>query len=103
MAYLRIDGDKESSMCADQRRRFDTTSAADKVLELLAKLGDRGLDGPTRPVGQAANRRARHDADGVADFLENVQIFHPALAATDAFDNLQHPAGALATRRALAA
>ena len=38
-----------------------------------------------------------------ATSIEDVQIFQPALAAADAVDDLEHPAGALAARRTLAA
>src|SRR5207237_6769826 len=42
-------------------------------------------------------------ANLVADFIENLQDLYPALAAADAVHDLQHPAGALAARRTLAA
>ena len=68
-----------------------------------AELADGVLDRPAGAVGQAADRRARHDADLVADLFEDVQVLQPALAAADAVDDLQHPAGAFAAGRTLAA
>ena len=39
----------------------------------------------------------------VADLVEDLQVFEPALPAAHAVRDLQHPAGPLAARRALAA
>src|SRR5207249_4789287 len=88
---------------ADQRRLRAPLAAADVFLELAAELLDRVLHRPASPVREAADRRARHDADAVADLFQNLEVFKPALAALDALANLQHPAGPFAARRALAA
>src|SRR5947199_6217674 len=73
-------------------------AAADVLLELTPELADGGLHRPARPVGQPADRRARHDADLVADLLQDGQVLLAPLAAADAVHDLEHPAGALAAR-----
>ena len=47
---------------------------ADVLFELVAELADRVLDRPGGAVGQTADRRARNDADRVADFQQQLEI-----------------------------
>src|SRR5262245_47662896 len=75
----------------------------DVGLELGAELPDGELDRPAGAVRQAADGRPRHDANPVADLLEDGQVVVPALPAADAVDDLVHPARALAAGRALPA
>src|SRR5207253_2821044 len=77
--------------------------AAEVLLELRPELAHGVLHWPTGAVGQAADRRARHDADGIANLLQDLQVLQPALATAEALHDLVHPAGALAARRTLAA
>src|SRR5262245_61075170 len=86
-----------------QRHRLFLLPALDVRLELGAELLDRILDRPAGAVGQAADGRAGDDADAVADVGEDVEVLAAALAGSQALDDLQHPAGALATRRTLPA
>src|SRR5262249_56893767 len=77
--------------------------AIDVRLDLGPELLHGVLDRPAGAVGQAADRRPRHDADAVADLREDVQVLQPALPALDAADDLLHPARPLAARGTLAA
>src|SRR5437867_1570389 len=86
-----------------QLQRVRLLAALDVRLELGAELPHRLLDRPAGAVGQAADRRARHDADLLADLLEDLQVLEATLPPADAIDDLEHPAGALAAGRTLAA
>src|SRR5437660_1350101 len=90
------------SMCTHQHGRLALFAAADVVLELLAELGDSILHWPAGSVRQSTDRRTRHDADRLADLVQDLEVFHPALAAADTVGDLQHPAGPLAARSTLA-
>src|SRR3954466_2044548 len=78
-------------------------AALDVRQKLAAELPHRLLDRPAGAVGQPADRGTRHDADAVADLFEDGEVLLPALPPADAIDDLQHPAGPFAARRALAA
>src|SRR5437762_2417212 len=79
------------SMRPHQGQGVGLLAALDVTPELLLELADRLLDRPAGAVGQTADRRPRHDADAVAHLFEDLQILLPALAATDAIHDLEHP------------
>src|SRR5689334_12006208 len=74
----------------------------DELFELTTKLFHGVFHWPAGAIRQSANCCAWHDADAITDFSEQIQILDSALAAADPFGNLEHPAGALPARRALA-
>src|SRR5438128_2223184 len=90
-------------MRTGQLPHFRLTPALDVLFEFRSEFLDRIFHRPTSAVGEAADRRARHDADAVADLVEQIQVFKPTLTLADAIDDLEHPAGALSAGRALAA
>src|SRR5438477_9566006 len=55
----------------------------DVLLELAAELLNRVLHRPARPVGQAADRRPRHDADVLGHLVQDLQVLHPPVSAAD--------------------
>src|SRR5262249_40384220 len=65
---------------------------ANILLELAAKLADRLFHRPTGTISQAADRRTRHDADGVADLFQYIQVLRPPLPAPQPIAHFQHPA-----------
>src|SRR5262249_32419740 len=75
----------------------------DALFQFRPELADDVLHRPAGAVGQAADRRAGHDADAVADLLQDLQVLQPPLPLADAVGDLQHPPGPLAARRTLAA
>src|SRR3954471_13651642 len=86
-----------------QRGRGAPLPLADELLQLRAELLDRVLDRPARPVGQAADRRARHDADRLRHLVQDLQVLQPSLAAAHPVEDLHHPSRPLPARRALTA
>src|SRR5262245_55807801 len=95
--------DERGSMRPGQLQRVRLLAGLDVLLELRPELTDGVLDRPAGAVGQAADRRPRHDADLVADLLQDLQVLRPALPAAHAIDDLEHPPRPLAARRTLAA
>ncbi len=71
--------------------------------EFGTELFDAVLQGPSSTVGEAADRRPRHDADGVPNFRQQIEILQASLAVRDAGEHARGPGGSFATRRALAA
>src|SRR6266545_7316930 len=78
-------------------------SAPDPLLQLAPELLNDVLDRPARAVAQAADRRPRHDADGLRDLIEDRQVCDAALPLPHAVGNLHHPARTFATGRTLTA
>src|SRR5207245_5541953 len=79
------------------------SAAANNFLKFRPELLDGVFDRPAGAVGEAANRRPGHDADGIAHFFEDLQVLHAAVSTTDAVGDLHHPAGPFAARRTLPA
>src|SRR3954452_25193810 len=92
-----------SMMRHRQRQALALLPALDVGLQLGAEFLDGVPDRPARAVGQSADGRAGHDADAHADVEQDVEIVPAPLAAADAVDDLEHPAGPLPARRTLAA
>src|SRR5262249_19403799 len=104
LSPLPVGGEGRKLVSAHQLLRFGAfLTVADILLELGAELTDRLLDRPAGAVGQPADRRTGHDADGVADLLQYLQVLRAPLSAAQAVGHLQHPAGAFPARRTLAA
>src|SRR5215218_6453076 len=75
-------------------------AAADVLAELVAEVLEGGDDRAGGPVAEGAERAAE---DRVADVLEGVHVLLAALPGLQPEQDLAHPVGALAARRALAA
>src|SRR5436190_21314250 len=71
--------------------------------QLGPELFDAILDRPGCAVGEAADRRAGHDTDRVANLGEQVEVLQSAATGFDARHHLRGPTCPLAARRALAA
>src|SRR6266511_1916258 len=84
----------------DAAARERAAAAADVLAELGAEELEGGDDRAGRPVPEGAERAAE---DRVADVLEGVHVLLPALPGLEPAQDLAHPVGALAARRALAA
>src|SRR5262249_12111726 len=76
-------------------------AAPENLFQLRKKLGDDVLHRPRSAVSQPANGRSRNDADGAADFVEDLEIVDPSLAVSHAIHHLQHPPRSFPTRSAL--
>src|SRR5690242_9264782 len=81
-------------------RRHDALLVRDMVLELGAEVRDEALH---RQRGRVAECADRASLDVVRDVRQHVEVLGATVAVLDAIDHPPHPAGALATRRALAA
>ncbi len=73
------------------------------ILEFASKFADGVFNGPGGAVGQAANGRAGHNADRIADFQKQIQICQPSASGLDAIEHLQCPVRSFAAGSALAA
>ena len=71
--------------------------------EFIVILVDEGARGPGGAVGQAADRRAGHDAHRLFQFQEHLDVARSPAAVEDAVEDLVHPGGPFAAGRALAA
>ena len=89
---LIVSGDRTPSPSSGHRRG-----------ELVVELVDERARRPGGAVGQAADRRAGHDAHGLFQLHEHVEVLAPAAAVDDAVEDLAHPRAAFAAGRALAA
>src|SRR5512135_2810856 len=81
--------------------RFRSHHAAlvfDVVLELAAEMFEKALHRHRCGIAQRADGMA---ADVPRHAVEQFQVLRPALSMLDAVDHPVHPAGSLATRRAL--
>src|SRR5580765_4304330 len=85
----------------DRRLAAERTAALlDVRLELGAELAEIALHGID---GEVAERAERPSEDAVADALEQVEIRELTAAVLDLLEDLNEPARALPTRRALPA
>src|SRR5438309_8784631 len=89
-------------MGAHEGRRLAAAATADVLFKLAPELLDGVLHRPAGPVRQAADRRARHDADVAADLFEDLQVLQPTLPSAETLHDLQHPASPFAAGRTLA-
>src|SRR6266702_3626415 len=90
-------------MSSHQGQFLALPPTADVLLEFAPELAHGVFHRPASTVREAADRRARDDTDGVADLLQNLQVFQPPLAAAHAIHDLQHPTRSLAAGRTLPA
>src|SRR5207249_540725 len=92
-------------MGADERGRLRLrfSPTFNIFFELVAELGDGVFHGPSRAVGQAANRGPRNDTDRVSDFQHDIQILAPPFAPAHPVHDFQQPARPLAARGTLPA
>src|SRR5262249_35978153 len=95
-SHAHLLGRPTSSVSRGRGQRRTLFPRPAELLDLPAELLHRVLDRPARAVGQAADRRPGHDADRLADLVEDVQVLDPPQAAADALGDLEHPGRTLA-------
>src|SRR5262245_23512414 len=89
-------------MSGNDAKRFRLLTTLDVRFKLGSELFDDGLYRPTSAVSQSANRCAGHDANAVADFSQDVEVFELPATLANAVGNLEHPPCAFSRWCALA-
>ena len=74
--------------------------AVDAVFDLLSKVADEALDGPGGRVAEGADRMA---FDLIGELFEHVNLSEVRVADLHPLEHVDHPTGAFAAGRALAA